>query len=227
MDPTDRDAAKREAGRAAAEAVEDGAIVGLGTGSTAAAAIDALGRRVDAGLDITGVPSSYQAREAAREVGIPLTAMGDVERLDVAIDGADQIAESVMIKGGGAAHTREKVIDTAAAQFLVVVDESKLAAELTEPIPLAVLPYARARVSHIIREMGGDPTLRSATEKDGPVITDDGHLVIDADFGAIEEPRKRARSLSEVPGVVEHGLFVDLADEVYVGRPEGVTVREL
>lgn len=227
MSPTDRDAAKQEAGRAAAEAVEDGAVVGLGTGSTAAAAIDALGRRVEAGLDITGVPSSYQARAKAREAGIPLTAMGDVETLDVAIDGADQIAGNVMIKGGGAAHTREKVIDSAAARFLVVVDESKLASQLTAPVPLAVLPYARASVTRRVRELGGEPTVRNATEKDGPVITDDGHPVIDADFGGIEEPRSVATALSALPGVVEHGLFVDLADEIYVGRSEGVTVRDL
>jgi ribose 5-phosphate isomerase A len=227
MDPTDRDAAKRQAGRAAAEAVEDGATVGLGTGSTAAAAIEALGRRVDAGLDITGVPTSYQARGAAREAGIPLTAMGDVDRIDVAIDGADQIGENAMVKGGGAAHTREKVIDTAADQFLVVVDESKLAGELTDAVPLAVLPFARASVAETIRELGGEPTLRMATAKNGPVITDDGHLVIDADFGVLEEPRRVARSLSAVPGVVEHGLFVDLADKIYVGRSEGVTVRDL
>jgi ribose 5-phosphate isomerase A len=221
-----RQAAKRRAGESAAEAVEDGTVVGLGTGSTAAHAIRALGRRVDAGLDIRGIPTSFQARERAREAGIPLTSLEE-ETPALAIDGADQVADGHLVKGGGAAHTREKLVDAAAARLLVVVDPSKLAGALDHPIPVAVLPDARRPVAAAVREQGGRPELRRAERKDGPVVTDEGHLVLDCDFGTVENPTARARALSDVPGVVEHGLFVGLADEIHVGSEDGerVTVR--
>ena len=128
------EAAKRRAGESAAAAVEDGSVVGLGTGSTAAAAIRELGRRVDSGLDVRGVPTSHGARRLAREAGIPLTTLAEATP-DVAIDGADQFAGGDLIKGGGAAHTREKLVDTAADRFLVVAADSKRAAALDLPIP--------------------------------------------------------------------------------------------
>jgi ribose 5-phosphate isomerase A len=220
----EREAAKRRAGESAAEAVEDGSVVGLGTGSTAAHAIRTLGRRVDAGLDVRGIPTSFQARERAREAGIPLTGLAEATP-DVAIDGADQAAGGDLIKGGGAAHTREKLVDAAAARLLVVVDHTKTADRLDLPVPVAVLPDARRTVAARLRELGGEPELRPAERKDGPVVTDDGHLVIDCDFGPVDEPAALAATLSGVPGVVEHGLFVGLADELHVGGPEGVTVR--
>lgn len=227
MDEEARAAAKRRAGRSAAETVEDGAVVGLGTGSTAAEAISVLGQRVDAGLDITGIPTSYQARRTATEAGIPLTDLGESDRLDVAIDGADQVANDVAIKGGGAAHTREKIVAAAADEVQLVVDETKLAETLDHPVPVAVIPAARSTVSAAIRGLGGEPTLRAATRKDGPVVTDEGNLVLDCDFGSITAPARLGQSLSEVPGVVEHGLFIDLADEIHVGRSEDVAIREL
>jgi ribose 5-phosphate isomerase A len=219
-----REAAKRRAGESAAAAVEDGAVVGLGTGSTAAHAIRALGRRVDAGLDIQGIPTSFQAREHAREAGIPLTSLEEATP-EFAIDGADQVADGHLVKGGGAAHTREKLVDAAADRFLVVVDPSKLAEALDHPVPVAVLPDARRPVAAAVREQGGEPALRRAERKDGPVVTDEGHLVLDCDFGTVDEPAARARALAAVPGVVEHGLFVGMADETHVGREDGVTVR--
>lgn len=220
------EAAKRRAAESAVDAVDDGMTVGLGTGSTAAYAIRELGRRVDAGLDIEGVPTSFQARQLARSVGVPLAALEDVERLDLAIDGADQVAGQDLLKGGGAAHTREKVVDAAADTFHVVVDESKLADRLDRPVPIAVLPVARSTVAARLTALGGDPTLREAPGKDGPVVTDDGHLVIDCAFGPIEDPAGRSADLTGIPGIVAHGLFVDLADVIHVGTESGVDVRE-
>ena len=216
--------AKRRAGESAAEAVEDGTVVGLGTGSTAAHTIRKLGRRVDAGLDVEGIPTSYQARERASEAGIPLTTLSEATP-DIAIDGADQVADGHLVKGGGAAHTREKLVAAAAARLLVVVDPSKLADALDHPVPLAVLPDARRPVADAVREQGGDPELRRAERKDGPVVTDEGHLVLDCDFGLVADPAARARALEALPGVVEHGLFVGMADEVHVGDLDGVTVH--
>ena len=227
------DEAKRRAGESAAEAVEDDMVVGLGTGSTAAWAIRAIGKAVDSGLDVRGVPTSFQSRELAREAGIPLVGLDEVERVELAIDGADQFAGTdlqdgfALVKGGGAAHAREKVVDSAAERFLVVADPSKEVEILDHPVPVEVLPDARTTVAGVIREAGGEPTLRNAERKDGPVVTDNGNLVLDCDFGTIEEPGELAATLSAIPGVVEHGLFVGLADEIHVGTDDGVEVREL
>jgi len=218
--------AKRRAGERAAAAVEDGMVVGLGTGSTAAHAIRALGREVDAGLHIEGIPTSFQSRELAREEGIPLTTL-DEATPDLAIDGADQVAGGDLIKGGGAAHTREKIVDSAADRLLVVADPTKEAEQLDAPVPLEVIPAARRPAGEAVREQGGEPTLRAAECKDGPVVTDNGNLVFDCEFGTIDSPDERAAMLSAIPGVVGHGLFVGIADEIHVGTDEGVSVREL
>lgn len=218
--------AKRRAGEAAAEVVTDRDVVGLGTGSTTAHAIRALGRAVDGGLDIEGVPTSFQSRQLAREVGVPLLALEDVARVDVAIDGADQVAGFDLLKGGGAAHAREKVVAAAADRFLVVVDDTKESTVLDQPVPLEVLPGARSAVERAAQRLGGTPTLRAGTGKDGPVVTDNGNFVLDVGFGEIDDPAELAASLASVPGVVEHGLFVEEADAVYVGSEDGVEVRE-
>ena len=218
--------AKRLAGEHAANTDEDGMTVGLGTGSTAAHAIRRLGDRVDAGLDIDGIPTSFQARERAREVGIPLTTL-DEATPDVAIDGADQVAGGHLVKGGGAAHAREKVVDTAADRFIVVVDPRKEAETLTHPVPVEVLPVARTTVTDAAESLGATPRLRDATEKDGPVVTDNGNLVLDCEFGAIDDPAGLATDLSSIPGVVAHGLFVDCADEIHAGSADNVAVRLL
>ncbi|AZQ15722.1 ribose-5-phosphate isomerase RpiA [Halorubrum sp. PV6] len=231
------DAAKRRAGESAAETVDDGEVVGLGTGSTAAHAIRRLGDRVDAGLDVRGVATSFASRELAVDCGIPLIdldeAVGlDAPGIDRAIDGADQIAVGrgdeptvgPLIKGGGAAHAREKLVDAAADRFHVVADPSKEAAVLDRSVPIAVLPDGRSAVADAVRAAGGEPTLRLAERKDGPVVTDDGHLVLDCAFGEIDAPERLAATLSATPGVVEHGLFVGLADAVHVGTETGVRV---
>ncbi|OYR49013.1 ribose 5-phosphate isomerase A [Halorubrum sp. Ea1] len=230
------DAAKRRAGESAAAAVDDGDVVGLGTGSTAAHAIRRLGERVDAGLGVRGVPTSFASRELAADRGIPLLDLDeatgpDAPGIDVAIDGADQVAvgdggptAGPLIKGGGAAHAREKLVDAAADRFLVVADPSKEAAALDRPVPVEVLPAGRSAVAEAVRAAGGEPTLRRAERKDGPVVTDNGNLVLDCSFGEIAEPSALATTLSATPGVVEHGLFVGLADEVHVGTDSGVRV---
>lgn len=217
---------KRRAGERAAELVTDGTTVGLGTGSTAAFAVRAIARAIDEGLDVRGVPTSFATRELAREEGVPLVALDEVETLDLAIDGADQVDDDLnAIKGGGAAHTREKVVDAAADRFVVVADPSKTAATLHRAVAVEVLPDARTTVAARLRELGGDPTLRRAERKDGPVVTDNGNLVFDCEFGAIDDPATLASDLSAIPGCVEHGLFVGMVDEVYVGTDDGVEVR--
>ncbi|QDX40137.1 ribose-5-phosphate isomerase RpiA [Salarchaeum sp. JOR-1] len=216
---------KRRAGESAADLVEDGMVVGLGTGSTAAAAIRALGDRVDSGLDVAGVPTSYQSRELAREAGVPLTTLADVETLDIAIDGADQISGSDLVKGGGAAHAREKYVDAAAERFVVVADPSKTASVLDHPVPVEVLPDAKPVVADTVRNLGAEPALREAERKDGPVVTDNGNLVLDCDFGELSNPGATALDLDAVPGIVEHGVFPSMADEVHLGTDDGVTVE--
>jgi ribose 5-phosphate isomerase A len=214
--------AKRRAGEAAADEITDGMVVGLGTGSTAAHAIRALGER---DLDIEGVPTSFQSKQRAIEAGIPLTTL-DEASVDVAIDGADQVAGGDLVKGGGAAHAREKYVDASASRFVVVADPSKEADALDHPVPVEVLPDAAPVVAEHVAGLGGDPELRPAERKDGPVVTDNGNLVFDCAFGPIEAPGALASDLAAVPGVVEHGLFVDLADVVYVGTSDGVCVTE-
>ena len=220
------DEAKRRAGESAAALVEPGTVVGLGTGSTAAYAIRRLGDEVEAGLDVVGVPTSFQSRELAREVGVPLRALDEVDGIDLAIDGADQVSGFDLVKGGGAAHAREKVVDATADRFVVVADPSKRADVISHPVPVEVLPDAHTVVARTVRDAGGDPTLRRAERKDGPVVTDNGNLVLDCDFGEITDPSALSRTLATVPGVVEHGLFVGLADEVHVGTDTGVTVYD-
>lgn len=221
------DAAKRNAGESAADLVTDGMVVGLGTGSTAAHAIRAIGRAVDSGLDVRGVPTSFASRELAHEAAIPLVDLDEVDGIDLAIDGADQVAGGDLVKGGGAAHAREKIVDTAADRFVVVADPSKQVETLDRAVPVEVLPAARRTVATAVRSAGGEPTLRRAERKDGPVVTDNGNLVLDCAFGPVDAPAALARTLSETPGVVEHGLFVGVADEVHVGTDDGVTVDEL
>lgn len=226
------DAAKRRAGERAAEEVQGGDVVGLGTGSTTAYAIEAIGRAVDGGLEVRGIPTSFQSRRLALENGIPLTELDAVEGVDLAIDGADRVvddpgsaAHGTLVKGGGAAHTREKLVDASAERFVVVADPSKLTGRLERPVPVEVVPDAHTVVADRIRAFGGEPTLREAGQKDGPVVTDNGNLVLDCAFGSIQDPDGLAGSLSQIPGVLEHGLFVGLADVTYVGRENGVEER--
>jgi ribose 5-phosphate isomerase A len=217
---------KRIAGESAALLVKDGMVVGLGTGSTAAWAIKKVGEMVREGLEVLGVATSYQAESLAIECGIPLTTLAQHPLLDLAIDGADQVDHDLYaIKGGGAAHTREKVVSCSAKRFVVVIDGSKHIAKLSAPVPLEVLPFAARLVERKVEELGGSSVIRQAKMKDGPVITDNGNLVIDAAFGTIEDPAALAARLSMIPGIVEHGIFENV-DELHLARRGAVeTIR--
>ena len=229
-----QDEAKRVVGEAAAALVEDGMRLGLGTGSTTAQALRALGRRVrEDGLDVAGVPTSFAAERLAREHGIPLLTLDDVDRLDLALDGADEVAQAAdgalhCIKGRGAAHTREKVVAAAAERFVVLIDPSKESDRLGTQarVPVEVLPMAVAPVERALRALGGEVELRMGQRKDGPVVTDQGFWVLDVAFGPIERPAALATALAGIPGVLDHGLFVGMATAVLVGEADG-TVRRV
>ncbi len=221
MDP-DHESMKRAAAEAAVEMVEDGMIVGIGTGSTAAYAITALGEAVEAGLEITGVPTSDAARYRAKTAGITISDLDMVDGIDLAIDGADQACEGTLIKGGGGAHTRERIVDAAADQFIAIVDERKVVDQLDAPIPLEVLPAARHLVQAAVDDLGGTATVRTSGSTDGPAYTERGMLLIDADMGMIEDASAVAKELDTLPGVIDHGLFIGLADSLLVGTPDGV-----
>lgn len=222
------DERRRRAGRRAAdELVEDGMTVGLGTGSTTGWAIARVGERLaEESLDVRGVPTSLQAHELAVEVGVPLVTLDQVETLDVAIDGADQYCPSAphVVKGGGAAHAREKAVDTTADRFVIATSDDKAADPLDFPVPVSVLPESREQAKQWVRDLGGEPDLRYAERKDGPVFTANGNLVLDCDFGGVEDPVGLAQDLDAIPASQGHGLFVDMVDDVYVGTAEDVEV---
>lgn len=212
---------KKAVGEFAAGIIEDGMVVGLGTGSTTAYAIQALGRRVKEGLNIKGIPTSFQARMLAIEYGVPLTILAQDPVVDIAIDGADQVDNDMfVIKGGGGAHTSEKIVACSARQFVVLVDEIKLVDILDHPVPLEVMPDALQLVERQVSELGGKPVLRMAVQKDGPVITDNGNCIIDADFRNIVKPDHLALDLSKCVGVIEHGIF-DNAYKIFIGKTDG------
>ncbi len=220
MTSSTRNNPKQAAGEEAARLVKNGMVVGLGTGSTAAYAIKELGKRAASGLKMLGVPTSYQSAFLAVQSGIPLTTLDEHPVLDIDIDGADQVAVFTAIKGGGAAHTREKVVALSSKKFVVVVDESKCVDVLNHTVPLEVLPFARKLVIKQVAELGGKAELRMGVNKDGPVISDNGNFIMDADFGTIDDPAALAEQLSQCVGIVEHGIFTKI-DAVYIGKKDG------
>lgn len=214
--------ARKNAAEKACELVEDGMAVGLGTGSTTAYAIRELGRRVDEGLDIVGVPTSYASEALAIECGIPLSTLAECPEPDVDIDGADQVDSSLnVIKGGGAAHTKEKIVSCSSKMFAVVIDGNKLKDVLNRSVPIEALPYARKLVEKKIADLGGKCAIRTGPGKDGPTISDNGNFIMDCDFGPINKPALLGEKLSQIPGLVEHGIFTN-ADVVYVGYEDRV-----
>lgn len=214
---------KQEVGKAAASKVKSGMIVGLGTGSTTAYAIEYIGDRLKSGEieNILGIPTSFQAEVLARQYGIPLTTLDVIDRMDLAIDGADEVDPNKnLIKGGGAAHTREKIVDTLAEQFIVVVDSGKLVDRLgsTFLLPVEVMPMAMTTTMKALEKLGGKPQLRMGVKKAGPVITDQGNMVIDVKFDSIDNPAELEKTINNIPGVLENGLFVGVADLILVGE---------
>lgn len=225
---------KQEVGKAAAARVESNSIVGLGTGSTTAYAIEYIGDRLKQGKlkNILGIPTSFQAEVLAKKYGIPLTTLDAIDKIDLAIDGADEIdPQKNLIKGGGAAHTREKVVDSLADVFIVVVDSGKLVEKLgsTFLLPVEVIPMALTPAMRALEKLGGKPQLRMGVKKAGPVVTDQGNLVIDVKFDTIKDPASLEKTINNIPGVLENGLFVGVADIVLVGEiQEGKpVVREM
>ena len=226
---------KQAVAAAAVDAIQDGMVLGLGSGSTAALMIQGLGAKLAAGelRDIVGVTTSFQGEVLAAELGIPLRSLNAVERIDLAIDGADEVDPSFqLIKGGGACHVQEKLVAARAERFIVVVDATKLVDRLNLGflLPVEVLPGAWRQVQARLASLGGAAELRMATRKAGPVVTDQGNLVLDVRFGeGIADPRALEQTINNIPGVLENGLFVDLADEVLVGEvTDGVAgVRRL
>jgi ribose 5-phosphate isomerase A len=202
-------AAKRAAGYQAAEMVEEGMVVGLGTGSTVFYMIERLAERVRSnGLKVSGIPTSFQTAIRARESGIPLTTLDDNPVIDIAVDGADEVDPKLrLIKGRGAAHLREKCVAAAAKHFVVVVDEQKVVRKLGTAVPVEVLPFAIMPVLDQLRRLGGEPVIREAVKKDGPVISDNGNFIVDTKFPDIKNPDKLEAAIAAIPGVVESGLF--------------------
>ena len=214
---------KQEVGKAAASRVNSDSIVGLGTGSTTAYAIEYIGDRLAKGelKNIVGIPTSFQAEVLAKKYGIPLTSLDAIDKIDIAIDGADEVdPQKNLIKGGGAAHTREKVVDTLADQFIVVVDSGKLVDKLgsTFLLPVEVIPMAVTPVMQKLEKLGGKPELRMGIKKAGPVVTDQGNLVIDVKFEQINNPAELEQTINNFPGVLENGLFVGVTDLVLIGE---------
>jgi ribose 5-phosphate isomerase A len=222
---------KKAVGCGAAKLVTDGMVCGMGTGSTARFFIEEVGRRMrEEGLRITGVPTSFQARLLCQQQGIPLRDVQDCARLDLAVDGADEVDPDLnVIKGGGAAHTIEKLVATMASQFVVIVDESKLVPRLgtTFAVPIEIILPALSYVSRVVTRLGGEPKLRMGAKKDGPVVTDNGHVVIDAKFGLDVDLRDVDARLHRTPGVLETGLFFDLAAKVLLGVSDGTSPKTL
>ena len=218
---------KQRAAERAIEFVKDDQTVGLGTGSTTRFAIEGLARRVGEGLKITGVPTSLETERMARGLGITVVQLNDVDRIDVTIDGADEVDPRFnMIKGGGGALTREKLVAIASAKRIMIVDDSKLVTQLGESraVPVEVLPFAWRLTEKRLTALGCHPVLR---QKEGaPFETDNGNYILDCNFGTIADPESLEPRIKVVPGVVENGLFIKIADVLVIGFSDRVEVKE-
>jgi len=222
LDLDDVEAQKRAAAEAAVGQIEPGMLVGLGTGTTAALAIAALARQVRAGLTIQAVATSVRTAAAARQAGIHVIDFAEVQQIDLAIDGVDEIdGRFRAIKGGGGAMLREKIVASAALSMIAIADASKPVRKLGDrPVPLEVLPFARSLVLRRVRELGSEAAVRMVG--DTPFRTDQANLVIDCRFANLDDPQQLARDLESIPGVLGHGLFLREIDRLYVGTRNGV-----
>ncbi len=222
-----QDELKAAAAQAAAEQLHDGMIVGLGTGTTAAFAIDAIGKRVAQGLRIVGVPTSERTAEQAKGLGIPLAPVEQYEWLDVTIDGADEVELGTLnlIKGRGGALLREKIVASSTRKLVIIVDDSKLVARLGshDPIPVEVVSFGWETTERRLRRIGGNPVLRHKADG-GIYLTDGGHYILDCKFGPLPEAAETERKLNDTVGVVEHGMFLNMTGMVIVAGNGGVQI---
>jgi ribose 5-phosphate isomerase A len=220
---------KEAAAAAAAALVEDGLIIGLGSGSTASLAVGILGRRVAEGLRIIGIPTSRQTEREARRLGIPLSTLAEHDHIDVTIDGADQVevGRLSLLKGRGGALLREKIIASVSEQLIIVIDETKLVDRLgvQGSVAVEVVPFAWHATARKLQSLGAS-LARRTTGEGQPFITDGGHYILDCVFGAIDDPERLQRQLDGTIGVVEHGLFLGMASRVIVGDSQGVHVLQ-
>ena len=220
-----QDDSKLAAAKRSMEFIEDGMRLGIGTGTTLRYVIELLGERVRHGLKVIGVPTSAATATLAGQHGIELTTFEEVQELDLVIDGADEIGPGLsLIKGGGGALLHEKIVASAGKRFLIVVGEGKVVPELGRfPLPVEVVPFAAKLVEKSLAELGGKPQLRPGAS-DSPYQTDEGNWIYDCHFGAIPDPHLLAAEIRSIIGVVEHGLFLDMATEAVVADASGVTV---
>lgn len=205
---------KKAVGEKATEFVKDGMVVGLGTGSTIYYTLLKLGQLVKEGLSIQGIPTSIQTAELAKKLNIPLVGFQEIEKIDLAIDGADEVDANLnLIKGGGGALLREKIIAKAAKQFIVVADPSKMVKTLGAfPLPIEIVPFGAELTERHLKELGGNPTLRLLNG--APYQTDNGHYIFDCIFPRIGQPQALEVNLNKIPGVVENGLFIEMVTMV-------------
>jgi ribose 5-phosphate isomerase A len=217
------DQEKEAAARASLKYVRDGMVLGLGTGTTAAHFIKLLGEQVKSGLKVRGIPTSDRSREMAQGLGIPLTTLDECQEIDVTVDGADEFdPELRLIKGGGGALLREKIVASATKKMVVVADGSKQVKVLGKfPLPVEVIKFAQALVAKRIRALGADVQLRQGADGK-PFLTDENNHILDCRFGKIPDVAGLARELSDMPGVVEHGLFIGMASVVVFARGEEI-----
>jgi len=216
---------KKRVGYEAAKLVNDGDVVGLGTGSTTHYFIKKLGERIKTEeINILGVPTSFQSFFLGRDLGIPITTLEEHD-VNIAVDGADEVdPELNLIKGGGAAHTLEKIVDESAALFVVIVDETKIVSELGSfPVPVEVIPQATRTVKEHLIEMEGLPKLRMAERKDGTIVTDNGNFIYDVKFN-IKNPKQLETEINTIPGVIDNGIFSQIVDQVIVGKDTGIEI---
>ena len=215
---------KQLACQRAAQEVQDGMVLGLGTGSTVYYFIQEVGRMVHEGLRLTGVPTSIQTAELATQLAIPLTTLDDHPHLDLAVDGADEVDDTLnLVKGAGGALLREKIIAASAARFLVVVDDSKVVHQLGEryPLPVEVVPFGVRPATRALEGLGAQVTLRRGA--DGQTwVSDNGNYILDCRFGPIADPVALQQQLLAIPAVIDSGLFIGMTDTVLIGQAEGV-----
>jgi len=223
---------KRQAAACAVDQVRDGMRIGLGTGSTARHFVELLGERVAAGLRVVGVTTSEATRADALRCAVPLTTLDDIDELDLTVDGADEIDAALnLIKGGGGALLREKIVAAASRQMIVIADSSKWVTTLGQfPLPLEVIPFGlgatRRAIEKAFAQSGVSGQMAVRNSGTGVFVTDGGHWIVDACLGRIDDPPRLARALSLIPGVVEHGLFIDLASSAVLASGEGIRVVE-